>query len=74
MITLFGKPGCHLCEDARAVLAEVCGERGITWNEVSILDDPRLADEYWDKIPVITIDDNIMMWPISAEQIRSALR
>ena len=74
-ITLLGKPGCHLCDEARALLAEVCADSGQTWEEVSILDDPRLADEFWDSIPVIKVDDHVVgSWPISAEQLRSALR
>ena len=74
-ITLLGKPGCHLCDDARVILAEVCGELGMTWEEVSVLDDPALADEFWDRIPVIKVDDLVVgSWPITTEQLRSALR
>ena len=74
-ITLLGKPGCHLCDDARVIQAEVCGELGMTWEEVSILDDPALADEFWDRIPVIKVDDLVVgSWPITTEQLRSALR
>ena len=47
MITLIGKPGCHLCEEARAVVVTVAAETGAQWQEISILDDPLLADEYW---------------------------
>ena len=73
-ISLLGKPGCHLCDDARAVLAEVCAETGDTWDEISILDDPLLAEEFWDRIPVIKVDDNVVgSWPVSVEQLRSAL-
>ena len=38
-----GKPGCHLCQDAREVLHRVCGELGIAWEELDILADPALA-------------------------------
>ena len=55
-VTLIGKPGCHLCDDARAVVAQVCGETGDTWAELSILDDPALAAEHWDRIPVVLVD------------------
>ena len=41
---LVGKPGCHLCDDARTVVAAVCADTGAGWAEVSILDDPELAD------------------------------
>ena len=73
-ITLIGKPGCHLCEEARAVVVAVAAETGNTWNEVSILDDPLLADEYWEQIPVIKVDDRVIaFWRVTAEQLRSAL-
>lgn len=74
MITLIGKPGCHLCEEARAVVVAVSAETGTPWQEVSILDDPRLADEYWEQIPVIKVDDRVIgFWRITPEQLRSAL-
>ena len=73
-ITLIGKPGCHLCDEARAVVVAVAAETGHTWNELSILDDPLLADEYWEQIPVIKVDDRVIaFWRITAEQLRSAL-
>ena len=42
-ITLIGKPGCHLCDDARAVVARVGRGRCGRWQELSILDDPALC-------------------------------
>ena len=74
MITLIGKPGCHLCEEARAVVVTVAAETGAQWQEISILDDPLLADEYWEQIPVIKVDDRVIaFWKITPEQLRSAL-
>ena len=74
-ITLIGKPGCHLCDEARTVVVGVSAESGHPWQELSILDDPRLADEYWERIPVVMVDDRIVgFWHITAEQLRSALR
>ena len=74
MITLIGKPGCHLCEEARAVVVAVAAETGHPWRELSLLDDPLLADEYWEQIPVIKVDDRVVaFWRITSEQLRSAL-
>ncbi len=39
-VTLYGKPGCHLCDDARAVVAQVCADLGESYAEISIDDDP----------------------------------
>jgi hypothetical protein len=58
-VLLIGKPDCHLCSDARSIISSVCDELGVTWGEVSILDDPELADEYWDQIPVTLLDGKI---------------
>jgi hypothetical protein len=41
-VTLIGKPGCHLCDDARAVVAAVTGELGDGFEERNILDAPDL--------------------------------
>lgn len=55
-ILLLGKPGCHLCDDARSVIAQVAGELGVPWTERSILDDPELLEKYGEWIPVTFID------------------
>ena len=41
-VTLYSKPGCHLCDDARAVVEQVCAELGESYDEVYIDDDPEL--------------------------------
>lgn len=74
-VTLIGKPDCHLCDDARAVVAEVCAETGDEWAEVSIADDPALFDEYWERIPVVLVDGRPHdFWRIDANRLRTALR
>lgn len=55
-ILLLGKPGCHLCDDARAVIERVAGDLGVPWTERSILDDPDLLEKYGEWIPVTFID------------------
>ena len=40
-VVLYGRPGCHLCEQAAEVIARVCDDLGETWVEVSIDDDDR---------------------------------
>ncbi len=39
-VTLYGKPGCHLCDDARAVLGDVASRRPFELEEVDITLDP----------------------------------
>jgi hypothetical protein len=73
-ITLVGKPGCHLCDEARSVIAEVCAETGDGWVELSIQDDPALYDEYWERIPVILVDGAPHdFWRVDRARLRAAL-
>ena len=55
-VTLYSKPGCHLCDDARAVIERVCAELGESFDEVSILDDPELRRRFAEEIPVTFVD------------------
>ena len=55
-ITLIGKAGCHLCDDARQVVARVAAQAGADVEELSIDDDPDLAERYWEQIPVVLVD------------------
>lgn len=55
-VQIIGRVGCHLCDEAEAVVAEVCGQRGVQYEVVSIDDDPALADEYAELIPVVLVD------------------
>jgi glutaredoxin len=55
-LTLLGKPGCHLCEEARAVIAAVGERHPFELEEVDITRDPELERRYRERIPVIVID------------------
>lgn len=54
-VTLYSRPGCHLCEEAKAAIAPLLLEFGAVLHEVNIDEDPVLREVYgWD-IPVIFI-------------------
>jgi len=73
-LTLLGKPGCHLCDDARAIVLEVAGERGLELEERNILDDEALLAQYAEEIPVLLIDDRVhTIWRVDPERLRRAL-
>jgi len=73
-VTLYAKPGCHLCDDARAVIERVCAELGESYDEISILDDPALMERYGEEIPVTLVDGKQHdFWRVDAERLRSAL-
>lgn len=56
IITLYSKPGCHLCEEARALVDELAPERGFRVEEINIETDPTLFEEYRYEIPVVLMD------------------
>jgi hypothetical protein len=73
-ITLLGKPGCHLCDDARVVVRRVADEVGVPWEERSILDDADLLAEYGEQIPVVLIDGRQhTFWRVDEDRLRAAL-
>ena len=56
IVTVFGKPGCHLCEEAKAAVERVRGRRSFDLREVDVTLDPVLHREYGERIPVIALD------------------
>ncbi len=55
-IVLYTKVGCHLCDDARALLDELATEVEFELREVDILGDPALYERYRYRIPVAEVD------------------
>ena len=75
LITLIGKPGCHLCDDARAVVERVAAETGAGWQELSILDDEGLRERYWELIPVVLVDgEQHDFYRVDESRLRAALQ
>ena len=73
-VRLVGKPGCHLCDQARLVIERVCADLDVAWDEASILDDPVLADLYWEQIPVTLVDGAVAgIWHVDEARLRAAL-
>ena len=56
VVTLYGKPGCHLCDDARVVVERVRAEHPFELREVDVSLDPQLNREYGERIPVLALD------------------
>ena len=56
VVTLYGKPGCHLCEDARAVIDRVRADHEFELKEVDITLDSGLFRAYGERIPVVAVD------------------
>ena len=74
LVTLIGKPGCHLCDDARAVVEKVCAEVGCSWEERHITEDEELYRTYWEQIPVVLVDGaQHDFWRVDEGRLRRAL-
>jgi glutaredoxin len=54
-ITLYTRPGCHLCEEAKASMAPLLREFGAVLREVNVDEDPELSERYGEDVPVIFI-------------------
>ncbi len=73
-ITLLSRPGCHLCDDARAVIASVAAELGVPWQERDITLSESDLRAYGDMIPVTLIDGvQHDFWRVSEQRLRAAL-
>jgi hypothetical protein len=76
-LTLIGKPDCHLCDVAREIVETVVAELpedAVEVEELSIADDAALYAQWWEKIPVVLIDDTLHAhWRVAPERLRDAL-
>ncbi len=73
-VTLYGKPGCHLCDDARDVIARVCADLGEEFTEVDITTDPELARRFAEEIPVTYVDGaQHDFWRVDERRLAEAL-
>jgi glutaredoxin len=76
-VTLVGKPGCHLCDDARATVRAVAAETGAAVEEMDITAedfDPALKAEYWEQIPVTLVNGKRHdFWRVDADRLRKAI-
>ena len=73
-VRLYSKPGCHLCDDARAVVERVCADLGTSYDEVDITTSPELMNAYSDQIPVTFVDgEQHDFWRVDETRLRRAL-
>lgn len=78
-LTLIGKPGCHLCDDARevidAVIHDLPGDAGpVVVSERNILEEPALYEQYVEEIPVVLVGGRVhTYWRVDPARLRTAL-
>ncbi len=62
-VVLYSKPGCHLCDMAKADLLDLASEIGFVLQVKDILTDPVLFDRFRYLIPVVDIEDGPLLYP-----------
>ncbi|MFC5176699.1 glutaredoxin family protein [Nocardioides taihuensis] len=73
-VVVLVRVGCHLCEDARGVVAAVCEEVGERFVEVDVDADADLQASYGDEVPVTFVDGRQHdFWRVDAARLRAAL-
>ena len=73
-VVLYSRPGCHLCDDARAVVEAVCAELGERYDEIDITTSEDLLSRFGEEIPVTFVDgEQHDFWRVDAGRLRAAL-
>ena len=73
-VTLYTRRGCHLCDDARQVVARVCAELGEAFGEVDIDSDAALRERFTEEVPVTFVDGRQHdFWRVDEARLRAAL-
>ena len=74
VLTLYGKPGCHLCDDARAIVGEALAGRDVALQEVDVTLDPVLERRYGERIPVLAVDgEELFDYVVDSDALRERL-
>jgi hypothetical protein len=73
-VVLYGRPGCHLCDDAREVVLRVRQDVPFALVEHDIERDDALLKAYLERIPVVTIDgDEAFEFFVDEDELRRRL-
>ena len=74
-MTLYSRAGCHLCEVAEDVVAQVCADLGERYVVVLVDDDPELLRRFTDEVPVTFVDGRQHdFWRVDETRLRAALQ
>ena len=76
-LTIYSKPGCHLCDDMKSLVHRVVTQRAdhtISIDEIDISTDLGLLDRYGLEVPVLMIDGTkVAKYRVSEEALRGML-
>ena len=74
-VTVYTKPGCHLCEEAVRVLTPLQAELRFLLEEVNIGHNPALFAEYGEQIPVVLLNGKFLFeYTVDEKRLRTALQ
>lgn len=73
-VVVLTRAGCHLCDDAIAIVRAVCTETGDSWATEDIDADPELRRRYTDEVPVTFVDGaQHDFWRVDPRRLHAAL-
>lgn len=73
-VVVYSRAGCHLCEAAEQVVAQVVAESGDDWARIDIDTDPELKQAFTDQVPVTFVDGRQHdFWRVDPSRLRAAL-
>ena len=74
-LTVYSKPGCHLCEEALRTLTHLQAQTPFTLEEINIEEDPKLFAEYGEQIPVILFNGEFVSeYTVDEDVLRQKLK
>lgn len=74
-LALYSRPGCHLCEEMKDVVAPIARELGATIDEIDISGDPDLEARFGTEIPVLFVNGRkAFKYRVSDRELRRRLR
>ena len=74
-LTLYSRPGCHLCDDMKTLIARVAARLPLGLEVVNIDEDPVLTERYGLEIPVLLVDGRMVaMYRVDEAALERALR
>jgi glutaredoxin len=75
LVTIYSRPGCHLCGEAKNAIQSADCEDEFVLEEVDIEKDPALLERYRFDIPVVQIDGiMVFKYKVDAREFRRKLR
>jgi glutaredoxin len=73
--TLYSRPGCHLCEEAKAVIAPLVARAGGQFHEVNVDESEKMKREYGLDVPVLLLGkEEVARHRVTTEMVKQALR